>query len=92
MRNTNWKVQPYTRNRVDSEAEHSDTVTPKTEIDVLKKNGERSMLFLNAMRTLLTIPNLIYGKHSFEDSAIASKSLKPTLLDYKLPGMTGRRL
>ena len=37
MRNTNWKVQPYTRNRVDSEAEHSDTVTPKTEIDVLKK-------------------------------------------------------
>ena len=37
MRNTNWKVQPYTRNRVDSEAELSDTVTPKTEIDVPKK-------------------------------------------------------
>ena len=37
MRNTNWKVQPRIRNRVDSEAEHSDTVTPKTEIDDLKK-------------------------------------------------------
>ena len=38
MRNTNWKVQPYTRNRVDSEDEHSDTVTPKTEeIDDLRK-------------------------------------------------------
>ena len=92
IRNTNWKVQPYTRNRVDSEDEHSDTVTPKTKIDDFKKNGERSMLFFSATRTLLMISNLIYGKHSFEDSAIASKSLKSTLLDYRLPGMTGRGL
>ena len=38
MRNTNWKAQPYTRNRVDSEAELSDTVTPKTEIDDFTEN------------------------------------------------------
>ena len=37
MRNTDWKAQPYVRNRVDSEAAHSDTVTPKTEIDAFKK-------------------------------------------------------
>ena len=92
MRSTNWKVQPYIRNRVDSEGEHSDTVTPETEIDDFKKNGERSMLFFSATRTLLMISNLIYGKHSFEDSAVASKPLKPTLLDYRLPGMTGRGL
>ena len=37
IRNTNCKMQPYTRNRVDSEDEHSDTVTPKTKIDDFKR-------------------------------------------------------
>ena len=37
MRNTNWKVQPYIRNCVDSDSAHSDTVGPKTKIDDFKK-------------------------------------------------------
>ena len=53
MPNTNWKVQPYIRNRVDSEAEDSEMVTPKTETDDFKKVGERSMLFCYATRTCL---------------------------------------
>ena len=75
MRSANWKMQAYTRNHVDSEAEHSETVTLKREIDDFKKWRAFYMMLLYATRTLLIAQFATLG-NQFEDSPIASESLK----------------